>query len=376
VSICFILANLNVGGQERLTIWLAEYFRSLGHEVCIVCLSGKGALLTECRERSIEVTIPAAPYRASFLQLDLLRWLRRFFRERRPDVVHSHAFEANYYARIAGLGLPGAFFAHEHNIYPDKRTVHFAIDSLLSRKSDRVICISHAVAEFHIRHEMLDRSKVSVIWNGVPLERGKVMRSRREVREELGIADATPVLIATGSFKPQKGHTVLIDALARMKNRDCILVLAGSGPLEAECRALVASRRLTERVRFAGAVDHIADYLEAADVFVLSSLWEGFGIAVVEAALSRRPIVATAVDGVVEIVRDMESAFLSMPGDAAALATKLDFALNRMASEPAMVHAMCETAYQRAREIFSLERMAGQILELYQEVLAGQVSAK
>jgi glycosyltransferase involved in cell wall biosynthesis len=232
MKICFVVPNLNVGGQERLTIWLAQHFRSLGHEVCIVCLSGKGALLPECRERSIEVIIPAAPYRASFLQFDLLRWLRRFFRQCRPDVVHSHAFEANYYARLAGLGLPGAFFAHEHNIYPNKRTVHFAIDSLLSRKSARVICISHAVAEFHIRHEKLDRAKVSVIWNGVPWERGKATRSRRQVREELGIADATPVLIATGSFKPQKGHTILIDALARMENRDSILLLAGSGPLK------------------------------------------------------------------------------------------------------------------------------------------------
>jgi glycosyltransferase involved in cell wall biosynthesis len=369
VRICQILPNLNVGGQERLAIWLADHFRSLGHEVSIVCLSGKGALIPDCSRRNIEVVIPDTRYR-DFFQPGLLIWLRRFFKQRKLDVIHSHAFEANYYSRIAGIGLGCCFIAHEQNIYPNKRWIHFFVDNVLSHKSARIVCVSQAVADFHVQRERLSRAKVAVIWSGTPETRGVAKRSRMEVRRELGVPDSAQVLISTAAFKPQKGHRVLLEAFARMSWRETVLLLAGSGPLESECRALVSSLGIEDRVRFLGIVEDIGDYLHASDMFVLSSLWEGFGLAVVEAALAQLPIVATAVDGVLEIVQDGESAFLTPAGDVSGLARTLETAIDRLSRDPDSVFRMCETASRRARDIFSIERMANQLLELYQEVLA------
>jgi glycosyltransferase involved in cell wall biosynthesis len=192
-----------------------------------------------------------------------------------------------------------------------------------------------------------------------------------EIRNELGIPPHVPVLIATGSFKAQKGHRMLIRAFSRMKNSECILLLLGSGPLEEECRRLVDFHGLRNRIRFIGTVENVCDYLNASDIFVLSSHWEGFGLAVVEAAMARIPVVATAVDGVTEIVENQETAFLCCP-ETEALAARLDDALVCMVRDPGAVAVMCDKAYRRAREVFSFERMAGKILSLYQEVIANK----
>lgn len=367
MKICFVLPNMNVGGQEWLTIWLSEQYRQAGHEVWIVCLSGKGVLLPECHDRGLEVIVPERPYCGTFLHANLVLWLRRHFRQRRPDVVHSQAFEANYFSRIAGVGLPGSFIAHEHNIYPNKRKIHFLIEWVLSHKSARVICISQAVAEFHLRNEKLNRALVSVVPNGVPRGRLQFKRPRAEVRAELGVAETIPLLVSTATLKPQKGHAVLIEAFARLRHRNSVLALVGSGPLESKCREMATSLKVGDRVRFLGKVHDVADYLRAADVFVLSSLWEGFGIAIVEAALARRPIVASAVDGIREIVEDGQSAFLVPPGEPVVLAERLDGVLDLLVHDPGRIGPICEAAYQRVTRFFSIERVAQQLLEIYRE---------
>jgi glycosyltransferase involved in cell wall biosynthesis len=152
----------------------------------------------------------------------------------------------------------------------------------------------------------------------------------------------------------------MIDALASMRS-PAVLAVVGEGPMRAQLAALARSAGLDERIHLLGFRNDVADWVAAADIFCLSSVWEGVPLAAQEAILLGTPVVATDVGGMRELIANKVSGRLVPPGDESLLAT----ALEEMLSDPERARAYAHEAVDRLRARFSTERMLARLKEAY-----------
>ena len=230
--------------------------------------------------------------------------LTRWFRRTAPALVHVHA----------GIGWEGhgAIRAAHAASVPVVRTEHLpylitdpaqqAEHRASTAKLSRLICVSDAVAQSH-RHAGVDPALIVTIRNGVAA--AAPSRSRAVLRAEWGLDDR-PVLLMVARFTEQKGHTLLLDALPEVlrSHPDCVVLLAGDGPLLMPVARAVAARRLAGAVRLLGARMDVADLMTLADLLVLPSAFEGLPLVALEAMAAGLPVVATDAPGNAEAVDD------------------------------------------------------------------------
>jgi glycosyltransferase involved in cell wall biosynthesis len=176
----------------------------------------------------------------------------------------------------------------------------------------------------------------------------------------LGLSSDQALIVTASRLAPQKAVHVMLHALALLSTPSVLAVL-GVGPLEEELRALVAWLRLEDRIRWLGFRDDIADHLAAADVFCLSSVWEGVPLAAMEAIQLGTPVVATAVGGMPELIVDRHSGRLVEPGVPRAIAD----ALHEVLTDDDVRKTYVENARVDLETNFSTERMIARLREVY-----------
>jgi glycosyltransferase involved in cell wall biosynthesis len=201
--------------------------------------------------------------------------------------------------------------------------------------------------------------------NGVDVEMWQPNLSvRTRIRRELGLGSEF-LWLSVGRLEPVKDYPTLLRALA-LTPHDARLVIAGGGPLEGELVRMVAGMGLENRVRFLGFEPDVLRWMQAADGFVLSSVWEGLPMVLLEAAACALPAVATDIPGTREVMADGHSGWLTTPVDATALAG----AMNRMIQlPPEERRAMGERARQGIIERYSLEAVLDRWEALYRDLL-------
>ena len=287
---------------------------------------------------------------------DVVRAVRRA----EPDLLHTHLVHGDVYGSIASrlAGVPLVSSRHNDDRYLLGPFRH--VDRFFARRARRIIAISDAVRVF-LEEAGLPREKLVTVHYGLdhlPDERSTVMPN------DLGVGPGVPLVLAIGRLIEQKDHATLLRAFARVHARhpEAMLAILGSGPLEAETRALVSELGLGDVVRLPGRLA-IRDWLERADIFAHSSRWEGFGIVLLEAMLSGLPVVATRVSAVPEVVVDGVTGTLVPPSDEAALAD----ALAALLGDRGRATSLGRAGLERARSEFSVAKMADETLAVYQE---------
>ena len=298
-----------------------------------------------------------------------LTWRR--LQKRRPALLHvHHVWPASdrYLPSLAeAAGVPHLVLT-EHIVGQP----HSAGQKLLKRRelarADAVTAVCGAVAESLVRDYGVPRERIRVVPNGAdaPAE-GAEHEAARRVRLELGASALRPLWVCAARLEEQKGHAVLMEALAEVKRRglDFVVALAGEGSLRAALERKVAELGLTDCVRFLGMVEEIGPLLTAADAVVMPSLWEGLPLTLLEALARGRPVVASATGGIPEVIEDRVSGRLVPPGDVAALAEALEW-LHRRAD---LAAALGREGAARVRESFTWERVVQSFEEVYDEVL-------
>jgi teichuronic acid biosynthesis glycosyltransferase TuaC len=324
-----------------------------------------------------KLTLPGA--RLGHRNADAMRWsiagpLRRVHGRWPFDVVHAHMLVPDGWAAArvaAGLGVPVVATAHRADVLDvpargpaSRRRVAEAVGSI-----DQVCAVSAAIgaAAEGLAHP---RRPVEIVPNGADTS-VFAPRPAAEARARLGVPEGRPVVSYVGKLVPRKGVDTLIEAmglLARRPQGAPLLVAAGIGELRPALERRATELGVAERVRFVGKVPHdeVGWWMAAGDLFVLPSLSEGLPTVVCEAMNCGRPVVATAVDGTPEIVRDGETGLLVPPGDPEALAG----ALARVLDDPALAGRMGEAALRIGRERYTWEANARRMTEIY-EALAG-----
>ena len=300
----------------------------------------------------------------------MLRTWRQLRRER-PDLLHvHHGWPAadRYLAALAETAGVPHLVVTEHI----EGHAHSVAQVRLKRRelaqAEVVTAVSATVADSLVRDYGVDRARVRVVPNGaeLPHEEAELAAARR-VREQLGAGVLRPLWVCAGRLEHQKGQDVLLEALAEIRRRglEFVAVLAGDGSLRGALEERVRSLGLGGNVRFLGQVEDLGPLLAAADAVVLPSRWEGMPLVLLEALVRARPVVASAVGGVTEVVTDGEHARLVPPDDPLALAQALEDFHRR--PDPAL--RLGRRAAARVRESFTWPRVVEAFESVYDEVL-------
>jgi len=294
--------------------------------------------------------------------------LRRAVRAFGPDVVHTHSSKAGILGRLAAR-LEGVR-AVVHSVHgfgftplqaPWSRAAFFAVERLAARWTDHAVFVSRRQLELAAELGLVPAGGGSVIRSGVDLGRA-ASGDGAAARRALGIPPDAPLAVQIGNFKPQKGPLDLVRVAAGVVRRvpAAVLVAIGDGPLRSAAASLAADLGLAGRLLMPGWTDDVPGLLAAAQVSVLMSRHEGLPRAAVESLAAGVPVVATAVDGTPEVVRDGDNGFLVPPGDVASAADRVSRLL-----EDAELRARLAAGTGRGLEEFDIARMVRAQEELY-----------
>lgn len=385
--VSFLITHLTYAGAENQVLHLVTGLKARGWEVDVISMMPPDAYAEELAAGGIPLV--SLDMRKGVPDPGAVFKLARLLRRSAPQIWHSHMIHANLLARAARpFSRVPVLICTAHNIDegPVKRaksrgrstTLHTLgrgsrLRELAYRLTDP-FCdlttnVSRAAVERYIRVGAAPRRKIRFMPNGIDTRRFRpdpVARAR--LREALGV-DERFVWLAVARFQEVKDHATLIGAFAELgrAHPEAVLLLVGQGRLEAETRALVASSGLTERVRFLGVRPDVPELMNAADGYVMSSVYEGMPIVLLEAEAVGLPVVATDVGLDREVLRDGENGFVVPVRDPTALAR----AMARVIALPAVERArMGETGRCQVEDHLSLERVLDRWEDLYRALLA------
>jgi glycosyltransferase involved in cell wall biosynthesis len=303
--------------------------------------------------------------------------LRKVIRSYRPTVVHTHSSKAGVLGRLAARKERVPVIVHHvhgwsfHDRMPAwERNLFIAIERYMARHCQGLLMVAREDQRIAAERSIGASSQWHMVRSGLQMaEFAPTDPGRREAaRRALGLDGERFVVGTVAQLRPQKSPLdfVKVAKAVTSQHEDALFVWIGDGPMRGEMEAAIAQERLGEHVRLVGSRTDVRDLYPAFDVFVLTSLWEGLPRTVVEASVVGLPVVATAVAGTAEAIRDGHNGLLADPGDAAGLAS----CILRLYEDPALRRRLCAHA-QAMREEFSIERAVADLERLYLSLLSG-----
>jgi glycosyltransferase involved in cell wall biosynthesis len=376
MKVLHVITGIDRGGAEGHLVELVRHQPASGMVVAVAYLRGHGYWAETFRKLGVEVHRLGLRYYG-----DPRPWLRlrQIIARADFDLLHAHLPPAELYARLALLSLNAALpvVITKHN---EERFAPGPFQKVLGRWAGRrarhVIAISHAVQRFMTGPSLgLDARKFHTIHYGIDAAPFAAVRPEEIalVRKQWGLADDTLAIGFVGRLVEQKDIGTLLRGFAAFAARceKARLVIVGIGALEAPLRQLADELGITNRVVWAGFRDDIAAVMGAIDVFALTSIFEGLGLVLLEAMAARRPVVATRVGAIPEVVTEGETGLLVAPREPEALAAAFD-----RLSDAALRARFGEAGRQRVLQEFTLERMCRSTDELYAQCVRARASSR
>ncbi len=311
---------MDLGGNERmLASIIAGIDRNIYHNHIIFLDRGsdKSKFLKDYAEQSGVKTLVISS--KGYFDWSVVKKLESALKSVKPDIVHTHLYLAQIYGRLAArnAAVP-VIISSEQNVYFYKKHFPFRLlEKYLSGFTTRIIASSSGVKQYLIDKVGIEKDKVSVIYNCIKVE---------DYSANLTATEKDTVLIgALGHLHKQKGYEYLLDAAKIVSSSEpgAYFSIGGSGPLKIRLQKRIIRLGLEDKVNLVGFVSDAKAYLKKLDVFVMPSLWEGFGIAALEAMAFGKPVIVSDVAGLNELVENGKSGLLVKPGDASDLVQKI-----------------------------------------------------
>lgn len=359
MNILLVITGLGMGGAERLVTSLADYYAGADHRVLLVYLTGD--MVVSPRHQGVEISYLALNSIFNFPGAYIK--LRRIIRNFKPDVVHSHMVHANLISRLVRLTCKFQRLvctAHSTDEGGRLRMLSYRVTDFLADISTNV---SVAAVNSFIEKGAASAGRMIPVPNGIDTSQFTFSSEARErIRKSLGISEEQKLILSVGRLEPQKDYPNFLSALALLKNirGDFVVCIVGDGRLRSDLESSIEALGLNGVVRLLGIRRDISEIMCAADVYVLSSACEGFGLVVAEAMACQRVVVATDCGGVGEVV-----------GDAGILVPVRNHELLSRALQKALSldlpsrERLSRSARQRIVQMYSFETAASRYLELY-----------
>ena len=358
IEIMELLPELDPGGAERVVLWIVEHLASRQKTMrfSIAAIDGSGALAESFRKAGCDV------FDLGGRQLRAVGKLRQLIRDRQPALINSHLFRAHLLAAMVTRKESGPrWIATEHQA--DPRAWARRVFAYASKRASLITAVSESVRQQLLDDHLLP-DRVITIPNGIDLR--PVDEAKALSRAKLGLRETSQVVLMVGRLVPQKGVDVLLQAAASLADLwpRLHLLIAGDGRDRRHLESLARRLMIGERVTFLGRRTDVPELMKTADVIAMPSRWEGLPLAMLEAMVAGRAIVATSVEGHRDVLADGESALMVPVENPTALAS----AISRLLADPQLQKRLGQAAEARARREYSAQRMASQYAVLYEEM--------
>lgn len=298
--------------------------------------------------------------------------VRRLIKRYNPDIVYAHSSKAGAIARVADIGLKNHCLYNPHGwafnmrCSAKKEAMYTAIEKIAAPFCDKIICISDAEKQSALDKKICREDKLQVIFNGVDIEAYENGIHGTAKRKDLNIPEDAFVVGMVGRISPQKAPDVFIKMAKHVKDKvsNAHFIIVGNGDQEAEIKKYARDNDFLDSLHITGWVDNPMSYVELFDVACLLSRWEGFGLVLPEYMMARKPIVASRVDAIPNIICDGENGLLVEMDDVVGASTAvLKLYLNNNLKSK-LIDKGLETVYKK----FDVQRMTRETEKLFEEV--------
>lgn len=382
MHICHVITRLIIGGAQENTLLTCEGLHKRGRQVTLISgptAGPEGSLAQRARDggyrfielpelrRAINPWIDARAYRE----------LAAHFTDLQPDIVHTHSSKAGIVGRLAAARARVPHIVHTIHGMSFNRTqsrlvqaAYAFLERRAARVSDAIVTVADAMIEQSVAARIAPRKRFRTVYSGMEIGQFTPTRyDRAAVRARWGVADDEIVVAAVARLFRKKGYEQLIPIMARAaaQNSKLRFVWIGDGAQRGDYESQLATLGLRERTTLTGLVppSAIPELLAGADVLAHASQWEGLPRAVVQALLMCKPVVAFAIDGTPEVVRNNETGYAVALGDEPAFAD----ALLRLAADPDLRTKLGHAGRELCRERFDWHTMVDQLDSLYVELM-------
>ena len=372
LRVLLAIDEASLGGGQMHVLLLAKYLREANFEVEIAT-EASGWLVDEAQNLDVLVHQIAISNKFTWQSF---RHIHQLLRNGQFDVLHTHGGTAGFWIRLVAARLkkrPAIVHTYHGLHYLNvlegagqavrqkiKRAIFKLIDRLLLNYTDRIICVCKSDYDKAIAAGVATVDRTSIVYNGIEVDKFSSPLDRVIARKIFNLGPTEFVFGNVGRLHEQKGHKFLLQAIAKMTNR-VRLVIIGDGRLLNELIALADRLEISNRVSFLGARADIHEFLSAIDVFIMPSLWEGQPIALLEALAIGKPCIASAVDGIPEIIVDGDNGYLVSPKDIESLARAMDLAIE----DPDLLWKSYSSKMSELDPKFLAKNMAMAIADIY-----------
>lgn len=384
IRLLYFIPTLDTGGTERVVVDLCRYFPPLGYEieVCTFSTGTYDGLLYELGiTRSILVPGGIArrnpPALKLFRLLQRLAGLKKVINRFQPQILHTHHLAPLFHANLLlRFGHRGVRWVHtEHNV-PDLLNGYRSLPIRLTRSlrcPDILTGVSPLVVQCLTELSGTSRQRTVLIPNGIELERFASAATTSQPRSILGLPQKGRLIGCVGNLRVEKNHQLVLRAMARLgpEEPETNLVLCGDGDQRSDLEALARSLGIENRVIFLGYRLDVPQILAALDLVLLPSCYEGLPLSVLEAWAASRPIIATTVPGIQELIRHNEDGWLVPPEDPEQMAD----GIRRILKDPVLGGRLSLSGRRRVFQEYGIEAMVVGYDRIYRELIRGSVCA-
>ena len=372
LRVLLTIDEASLGGGQMHVLLLAKYLCEADFEVEIAT-EASGWLVDEARKLGLivhQITISNQVTWQSF------RHIHQLLKHRQFGVLHTHGGTAGFWIRVGAAMLKKRpvivhtyHGLHYLNVLEKageavqqtiKRVIFQQIDRFLLNYTDRIICVCRSDYNKAIAATVATVARTSIVYNGIEVDKFSSPLDRVIARKIFNLDPTEFVFGNVGRLHEQKGHKFLLQAISRMTNR-ARLIIIGDGEIRNELTTLADQLGISDRVSFLGARNDIHEFLSAIDVFMMPSLWEGQPIALLEALAIGKPCIASAVDGIPEIIVDGVNGYLVSQKDVESLARMMDLAIE----DPNLLWQVHSSKMSRLDSKFLAKNMATEIADIY-----------
>ena len=304
--------------------------------------------------------------------LKAIRAIRKLIKIYNPDIVYAHSSKAGAIARIADIGFKNRCVYNPHGwafnmrCSTMKRKMYIAIERMAAPFCDKIICISDAEKQSALDKKICREDKLEVIFNGVDIEAYENGTHGAVKRKDLNIPEDAFIVGMVGRVSSQKAPDVFVKMAKQVKNKvpNSHFIIVGGGDQEAEIKKYARDNAFLDCLHITSWVDNPMSYVELFDVACLLSRWEGFGLALPEYMMAGKPIVASRVDAIPNIIRDGENGLLVEVDDV----TGASEAVLRIYSDEKLKNVLIKAGLETVNKKYDARRVSNETDKLFEEL--------
>lgn len=367
INLLYIIeGGQHAGGAEQNLLTLIKVMDKTQYKIKICLLKQSDILEDAFKKLDIQFFVLNTAGRWDIFSCVKLAW---FMLREKIKIAHSCLYVSNTVGRMAAIltGVPIIIAWEQGQILGQPSARHYKIDGILAKFSDCIVACSKACKEAIIKKEGIPSGKIRVIYNCVDLDKFNALSDSSASRKRLGIGPDEILIGNISSLNNKiKGQEHIIRAMPQIVRAypKTKLILVGEGRSKSDFVDIIKSLNIEDKVIFTGFRSDISEIANALDLYVCSSNWEGLGISMLEVMSFKKPVIATRVGGIPEVVTEGRTGFLVPPKDADSIAQ----AVISLLADRERMRQMGEAGYERVKSNFSSEIIIKEIEGLYKEL--------